>query len=126
MGHRAAPSVTRCPRQETGPDDVIVGIVDAGRFGLNSRRREARRIAANAEAAGTARELSLIPLSAKGPPRSPLALPLRSATTPRGAVDRGRASAYRRRGRSLETVAPRMLRWSSFRMRQQEMMQDMK
>ena len=39
MGHRAAPSVTRCPRQETGPDDVIVGIVDAGRFGLNARRR---------------------------------------------------------------------------------------
>ena len=38
-GSRAAPSVTRCPRQETGPDDVIVGIVDAGRFGLNSRRR---------------------------------------------------------------------------------------
>ena len=69
---------------------------------------------------------SLIPLSAKGPPRPPLALPLRSATTPRGAVNRGRASAYRRRGRSLETVAPRMLRWSSFRMRQQEMMQDMK
>ncbi len=36
MGHRAAPSVTRCPRQETGPHDVIVGIVDAERFGLNS------------------------------------------------------------------------------------------
>jgi hypothetical protein len=66
-GHRAAPSVTRCLRQETGPDNVIVGTVDAGRFGLNSRRRaqvfdlpsstpnrplavtrdEARRIAAN-------------------------------------------------------------------------------
>jgi hypothetical protein len=55
-----------------------------------------------------------------------IALPLRTATTPRGAVDRGRASASCRRGRSLETVAPRMLRWSSFRMRQQEMMQDMK
>ena len=54
------------------------------------------------------------------------ALPLRTATTPRGAVDPGRASASCRRGRSLETVAPRMLRWSSFRMRQQEMMQDMK
>ena len=54
------------------------------------------------------------------------ALPLRTATTPRGAVDRGRASASCRRGRSLETVAPWMLRWSSFRMRQQEMMQDMK
>ena len=39
---------------------------------------------------------------------------------------RGLASAYRRRGRCLETVAPRMLRWSSFRMRQQKMMQDMK
>ena len=62
--------------------------------------------------------LGAIPLWAKGPPRPPLALPLRSATTPRGEVDRGRASAYRRRGRSLETVAPRMVRWSSFRMRQ--------
>jgi hypothetical protein len=35
------------PGKKRDPDDVIVGIVDAGRFGLNSRRREARRIAAN-------------------------------------------------------------------------------
>jgi hypothetical protein len=35
----SARTATRCPGQETGLDDVIVGIVDAGRFGLNSRRR---------------------------------------------------------------------------------------
>jgi hypothetical protein len=74
---------------------------------------------------GTWRAISLIRDEARRMATNS-ALPLRSATTPRGAVDRGRASVSRRRGRSLETVAPRMLGWSSFRMRQQEMMQDMK
>ena len=47
MGHRAARRLPDPPGKKRDPDDVIVGIVDAGRFGLNSRRREARRIAAN-------------------------------------------------------------------------------
>ena len=66
------------------------------------------------------------PLIGQGPSTAAAGLAVALGNYPRGAVDRGRASAYRRRGRSLETVAPRMLRWSSFRMRQQEMMQDMK
>jgi hypothetical protein len=96
-------------------------------------RDEARRIAANiAKPELPAPKLLAPPANRPLSPYRPRALhgrrwPCRCARQlPLVARLIGRASVYRRRGRSLETVAPRMLRWSSFRMHQQEMMQDMK